>query len=178
MVSSPFAGSVGFHQVSFLLSYHMSFRLTHPTSCLDCPASPPLLPLQPGPLLSAWTMGRLGCQGKPEERPGEAMVGISNEVSPTGSRIFLGCICPGAEVAKDKPGPDGHTVDRDPAVLSPLGELGPGVMEKSNSCTGPFPAPSGHPSLMVPPKNTPGQAEGLLCSESSQSLQGDASHLI
>lgn len=49
--------------------------------------SPPLPPLQPGSLLSSWTVGRLGCLGKATESPREVTLG---ELSPTGPRVFQG----------------------------------------------------------------------------------------
>lgn len=78
-------------------------------------------------------MGRRGCPGMSKDI-------ISGELSLTGFRIFLGCIFPGADVAEGKQGPSKHTVSRDSAVLSTLGE-GPEVTGKVNSCIHPLPAP-------------------------------------
>lgn len=84
-----------------LFSYHISFSLTPSTSFLGGPVSPAPLCLQPGPYH----------QHKPWE--GWAAKGSLRrdlgELSPVVSRIFLGCICPGAEVAKDKQSPYGHS---------------------------------------------------------------------
>lgn len=49
-----------------LLSYHLSFRLTPPPTAWATQKAH-LSSSAAGPWLSAWTMGRLGCLGKPKE---------------------------------------------------------------------------------------------------------------
>lgn len=57
--------------------------------------------------MSAWTVQRSGCSGRPKESPREAMGDGSSKLAPADPRIFLGWICPGAE---GQQGPGAHAV--------------------------------------------------------------------